>query len=91
VTLHPRPSRLLSQPLRFTSSRTPGFKHFSQLRLAPLLQRLPARFDTIPSRPSSRALANTSAPSVVSPARLGAAWGASAERRGADGRRVAVA
>jgi hypothetical protein len=42
-----------------------GFRHFSQLRLVPLRYRLPARFDTIPSRPSLQAWANTIAPSVA--------------------------
>jgi hypothetical protein len=41
-----------------------GFFGFSQLRLVPLEYRLPERFDTIPSRPSLQALANTSAPSA---------------------------
>ena len=39
-----------------------GFFDFSHCRLFPLEYRLPARFETIPSRPSSQALANTSAP-----------------------------
>jgi len=34
-------------------------------RLFPLEYRLPARFDTIPSKPISQALANTSAPSAT--------------------------
>ena len=42
-----------------------GFFIFSQLRLLPLLQKLPSRFDTMPSRPSSQALANTTAPSTL--------------------------
>jgi hypothetical protein len=37
-----------------------GFFDFSHWRLFPLEYRLPARFETIPSRPSSQALANTS-------------------------------
>ena len=41
-----------------------GFFDFSHCRLRPLQYRLPARFDTIPSRPSLQALANTSAPSA---------------------------
>ena len=36
-----------------------GFFDFSHCRVFPLEYRLPARFDTIPSRPSSQALANT--------------------------------
>ena len=39
-----------------------GFLVFSQLRLFPLR----SRFDTMPSRPSSQALANTTAPSAAS-------------------------
>jgi hypothetical protein len=42
-----------------------GFFDFSHCRLFPLEYRLPARFETIPSRPSSHALANTSAPSAT--------------------------
>jgi hypothetical protein len=42
-----------------------GFFDFSHCRLLPLEYRLPARFETIPSRPSSQALANTHAPSAT--------------------------
>jgi hypothetical protein len=37
-----------------------GFFDFSHCRLFPLEYRLPARFETIPSKPISQALANTS-------------------------------
>ena len=41
-------------------------RRFSHLRLRPLLQKLPSRFDTMPSGPSSHALANTIPPSAGS-------------------------
>jgi hypothetical protein len=43
----------------------PTFFDFSHCRLFPLEYRLPARFETIPSRPSLQALAKTSAPSAT--------------------------
>jgi hypothetical protein len=71
--------------------RNAGFFDFSHCRLFPLQYRLPARFDTIPSRPSSQALANTSAPSAAKaslnrmPA-TPATRGESAARRSSSGR-----
>ena len=47
------------------SRRNAGFFDFSHCRLFPLEYRLPARFETIPSKPSSQALPNTSAPSAT--------------------------
>jgi hypothetical protein len=41
-----------------------AFFDFSHCRLFPLQYRLPTRFETIPSRPISQALANTIAPSA---------------------------
>jgi hypothetical protein len=42
-----------------------GFFDFSHCRLLPLEYRLPARFETIPCRPISQALTNTSPPSAT--------------------------
>jgi hypothetical protein len=42
-----------------------GLIVFSQLRLFPLLLKLPFRFETTPSRASSQVLSNTTAPSVA--------------------------
>ena len=64
VLLEQQIDRLFAQRLTFCRphSRTKdGFFDFSHCRLFPLEYRLPARFDTIPSKPISQALANTSA------------------------------
>ncbi len=69
-----------------------GFFDFSHCRVFPLEYRLLARFDTIPSRPSSQALANTSAPSATRASLNRMQWtpatrGESAARRSSIGRR----
>ena len=48
------------EPTRIHPRTNPGFFDFIHCRLIPLEYRLPARFETIPSKPISQALANTS-------------------------------
>jgi len=77
--------------IALTPAQRPGFFDFTHCRLRPLQYRLPARFDTIPSRPSSQALANTSAPSAAKASlnrmlSTPATSGESAARRSSSGR-----